>query len=448
MRIVQIAAGAGGMYCGACLHANTLASALRAAGHDVLLVPAYTPLRVDDESASVERVVFGGINVYLQQFSALFRKTPWGVDRFFDQPWLLRWAGRMASSTDPRHLGPMTVSMLRGHEGRQRKELDKLVDWLEREVKPDVVHLSTALLVGMAPQITERLGIPVVASLTGEDGFIEKLPEPYYSEARDLLAQHCDELAGLVAMNRYYAGHMTEYLRLSRGRIDVVPVGVNLPGRDPQPRCASGQPFTIGFLARICPEKGLHLLADAFALLANDRALPPLRLRAAGYLGKTDRDYLATIQSRLAGGPSHGRFEYVGELDRPGKIAFLQSLDALSLPTVEPECKGLPVFEAWASGVAVVLPEHGAFPEMIHDTGGGLLCHPNDAGALAASLRTLISDRAASLEMGHRGYQAVCDRYHAARMAELTAAVYQRIVAGRGQVPCPLRDGGTLHVSR
>lgn len=427
MRIVQLAAGAGGMYCGTCLYANTLASALAAAGHDVLLVPAYTPLRVDEESVSVDRVVFGGINVYLQQLSALFRKTPWQFDRLFDRPWLLRWAGRMAAATDPKHLGPMTVSMLLGHEGRQRKELDKLLDWLEREVKPDVVHLATALLVGMAPQIKERLGIPVVASLTGEDGFVERLPEPYYSQARDLLAQRCDGLAGLVAMNRYYADFMTEYLRLSRGRIDVVPAGVSLTGRSPRARSTTSHPFTIGYLARVCPEKGLHLLAEAFALLSSDRSVPPLRLRAAGYLGAPDRSYLAEIRSRLARSGLSDRFEYAGELDRPGKIAFLESLDVMGLPTVQPECKGLSVLEAWAGGAAVVLPDHGTFPELIHDTGGGLLCRPNDAGSLAACLKTLLEDRERTVEMGRRGYEAVCDRYHAGRMSQLTADVYQRV---------------------
>lgn len=427
MRIVQLAAGAGEMYCGTCLYANTLASALAATGHDVVLVPAYTPLRAETASISRQRVVFGGINVYLQQASALFRRTPWGLDRLLDHPWLLRWAGHMASATDPRRLGPMTVSMLQGHDGRQRKELDKLVDWLSRELKPDIVHMSTGLLVGMARQIAEDLRIPVIATLTGEDSFVEHLPEPYYRRTRDLLAERCSELAALLTMNHYFADYMSEYLGIARRRFDVIPPGLDLGGYGPRLGESDAEEFTIGFLARICPDKGLHILADAFSLLSRDATVPPARLRVAGYLSKNDRDYLAGIRTKLAQRGLEARFEYLGELDRARKITFFQSLDAMSLPTVYRECKGLPVLEAWACGVPAVLPDHGAFPEMIRDSGGGLLCRANDPESLADCLKELIRNRTRAAELGRCGYEAAHGRYHAGLMAERTDAVYQRV---------------------
>ena len=166
--------GAGGMYCGSCLHGNTLAAALRAAGQDCLLVPMYTPIRTDEESVSIDRVAFGGINVYLQQHSAIFRHTPWALDRLLDRPRLLRWATSRSASVRPERLGAMTVSMLEGEQGRQRKEVEKLVQWLGRDIRPDVVHLNNAMLIGAARQITRRLGVPVVCSLSGEDSFLEK----------------------------------------------------------------------------------------------------------------------------------------------------------------------------------------------------------------------------------------------------------------------------------
>src|SRR2546427_5848986 len=84
MKIVYLAAGAANMYCGTCLHDNTLATALRAAGEDVILAPTYTPLRTDEENISDGHVFFGGINVYLQQKSALFRHSPWFLDALLD----------------------------------------------------------------------------------------------------------------------------------------------------------------------------------------------------------------------------------------------------------------------------------------------------------------------------------------------------------------------------
>ena len=99
MRIVYLSAGAGNMYCGSCLQGNTLVAALRAAGQDCLLAPMYTPIRTDEENVSIDRVAFGGINVYLQQHSAVFRHTPWAIDRLLDRPATLRWAaGRGACS--------------------------------------------------------------------------------------------------------------------------------------------------------------------------------------------------------------------------------------------------------------------------------------------------------------------------------------------------------------
>jgi glycosyltransferase involved in cell wall biosynthesis len=439
MRIVSIVAGAGGMYCGTCLHASTLVAALRRAGEDALLVPAYTPVRDEEEDhVATGRVVFGGLNVYLQEKSALARHSPWFLDRLLDHPALLRWLGRRGGSTRPESLGPLCVSMLQGEEGRHRKELRKLLDWMQRELRPEVMHLSTTLLVGMARQITRSLGVPVVSTLSGEDSFVDRLPEPYASQARAVLRERCRELAALVALNRYYADFMAKYLTVPRERIHVVSPGLNLaghrtPSQAPELAAEAGPPAgpTIGFLARICPDKGLHVLAEAFALMAGDSQLPPARLVAAGYLADADRQYLAQIRSSLAARGLADRFEYRGCLERREKIAFLQSLDVMCLPTVLPEPKGLPAIEAWANGVPVVASDHGAFPELVGDTGGGLLVEPGNVPALADALRELIRDPGRAAQLGRRGQAAVYSRYHADRMAQDTIALYRRVL---GQV--------------
>jgi glycosyltransferase involved in cell wall biosynthesis len=425
MKIVHLAAGAGEMYCGSCLHGNRLAAALRTAGQDVLLVPLYTPIRTDEENVSIDRVAFGAINVYLQSCSAVFRHTPWFVDRVLDRPGLLRWVARGGSRTRAEQLGELTVSMLRGEEGRQRKELEKLIRWLSDEIRPELIHLSNALLLGMARELGRRLSVPVVCTLSGEDIFLEKLPEPHYGEARAALRERSADPAALVAMNCYYADFMAEYLAVPRGRIRVIPPGLNLegygaqpPGRTPQ------QPVTIGYLSRVCPEKGLHLLAEALRLLAEDPELPPVRLHAAGYLDQTDRPYLEEIEKRLADGGLADRFRYAGELDRAAKIAFLQSLDLMSVPTVCRESKGLCVLEAWANAVPVVLPAHGAFPELIEDTGGGLLCEPGDPTALAAAIKRMIRDVDLASECGRRAQQVVHQRYNTEVMARRMIELY------------------------
>ena len=434
MRIVQLVAGAAGMYCGSCIHGNTLSTALRAAGEDVVLVPVYTPLRTDEKSQSIGRVAFGALNVYLQQKSSLFRHTPAFVDRLLDRPGLLRWIGGKGGQAAPETLGSLTVSMLRGEEGRQCKELDKLIDWLAQDLRPDLVHLSNVMLVGMARRITAELGVPVVCSLAGEDVFFDKLPEPHYAEAREALRERAGEVAALVAMNDFYADFMADYLSIARQRISVIPPGLNLNdhgGRQGGERSgASGdRTIRIGYLSRICPEKGLHRLAQAFKILSDDAQVPPIQLVAAGHLGRSDRAYLAEIESQLTDSGLRERFQYMGELDRAGKIAFLQSLDVMSLPTTCREARGLAVLEAWANAVPVVVPDAGPFPELIQQTGGGLLHDPNDPAALARALKQMIADPTLARECGSRAQESVRQHFNAQLMAERTLELYRSLMS-------------------
>jgi hypothetical protein len=110
MRILSITAGAAGMYCGSCFRDNALARELMARGHDVTLVPVYTPTRTDEPNVSRPDVLFGGISVYLQQHSAFFRKAPRFVDRLLDSPRVISaFAGRGVSA-DAGLLGELTIS--------------------------------------------------------------------------------------------------------------------------------------------------------------------------------------------------------------------------------------------------------------------------------------------------------------------------------------------------
>jgi glycosyltransferase involved in cell wall biosynthesis len=427
MRIAYIAAGAAGMYCGSCLHDNTLAAALLDLGEDVLLVPTYTPLRTDEPDVSIRRIFFGGINVYLQQKFALFRRTPWWLDNLLDHRGLLERVSQRGVSVQPAELGDMTVSMLRGELGNQRKEIEKLVDWLITDVRPDVVHLSNSMMIGMARMLKEKCGPPVICQLSGEDLFLEKLVAPHYEQARALLRERAGAVDAFVALNGYYADFMADYLSVPREKIHIVPHGLKLDGHGRRIEKQPHEPRMIGFLARICEDKGLHLLVDACEQLAQQTDLPRFEVRAAGYLQPADRPYLEALQKRVSAGPLAGRFEYVGELDRPQKIEFLQSLDVFSTPTVYRESKGLPALEALANAVPVVLPDHGSFPEMIADTGGGLTHRPHDADHLAAQLTALLRDPIRATQLGLAGQQAIQDRYHAKAMAEQTLELYRTL---------------------
>lgn len=432
MRIATITAGAAGMYCGSCLHDNTLVATLQAQGHDALLIPTYTPIRTDEVDVSQKRVFFGGINVFLQQKIALFRHTPWFFDRLLDARPLLRWVARFALKTQAQQLGELAVSVLEGEQGRQRKEVIKLAHWLATHVRPEVVNLTNVLLSGIIPEIKRRVRAPCLCTLQGDDVFLEALPAPYRGRCLELIRDHCRDVDGFIATSGYYADFMAEYLDLPREKIHVVYPGLNLEGHggssgDLRSPLGAGQStFTIGYFARICPEKGLHLLVEAWHLLRQVPGAPSCRLRVSGWLGASAHAYFAGIQEHIKDWGLAADFEYVDSPDHATKIRFLQSLDVLSVPTVYREPKGLYVLEALANGVPVVQPRHGSFPELIEATGGGILVNPNDPVDLARGLRQLLENPAHRAELGQKGKIALRERFHAARMAQETLEVYRR----------------------
>jgi glycosyltransferase involved in cell wall biosynthesis len=417
MKIAYLGAGAGGRICGACFHDNGLATAMQARGQDLVLIPTYTPIRTDEENVSLPRIFFGGVNVYLQQKSALFRHTPWFLDKLFDSPRLLNWLTTRSSNMHASELGELTVSTLQGRDGRQAKEIRKLIAWLRDDFRPDVVHLSNVMLAGLAGPLKESLHVPLACGLMGEDIFIEDLPEPYYSQARALLKEKAADIDRFTALNHYYADLMSDYLQVTRDKIQVIRHGLNLQGHDVVTKPATPELFTIGFFARIAVEKGLHNLIEAVAILRTLPDLPPFQVQVAGYKSAADEPYLERCLNRVQELQLQDRFTYLGELDRQQKLDFLSRVDVMAVPTVYHESKGISVLEAMASGIPVIVPAHGAFPEYIADTGGGLLCVPDDPTDLAHRLAELLRDPAHARSHGQAGAAAIRAKYSAAQMA-------------------------------
>lgn len=436
MRILEITAGAAGMYCGSCIRDNALAAALRAAGHDVVLLPLYTPTLTDEENQSEDRVFFGGISVYLEQKLRLFRHTPAFLDKLWDHPMLIRAASSGAISNDPRMLGELTVSMLRGREGFQKKEFDKLVGWVRAQRPFDVIALPYTLLIALAEPLAAATAKPVTCALQGEDLFLDALSEADRRESLELIRKQERFVDAFLAVSDYYASYMAGYLGIPPAKIHVAPLGINLDGHDASPR-PRPEPFTVGYFARIAPEKGLHLLVEAYRKLRLEKGLATARLQVAGYLDPGHRPYLESQRAALERAGLGAEFRYHGALGRPEKIRFLQGLSLLSVPTTYVEPKGLFVLEANANGVPFVEPRHGSFPELAAKTGGGVLFEPGNQDALADALLGLARDPGRAVELGQTGAAGVRREYSAARMAERTLEVYARVTAGaarRGKI--------------
>src|SRR5689334_19062068 len=215
MNIVQITPGAGGMYCGGCFRDNALVAALRRAGHDTLMVPLYLPLTLDepDQSAATP-IFFSGINVYLEQKSALFRRLPAWMLKPFTARSVLKWVGGRAARTRAEDLGDLTVSMIRGEDGHQARELAQLIAWLDEHARPEVICLSNVLLIGMARELKRRLKARIVCLLSGEDTFLDSLPASARDAAWATVTERSREVDLFLPPSRYYAEPMSERLRL------------------------------------------------------------------------------------------------------------------------------------------------------------------------------------------------------------------------------------------
>ncbi len=200
------------MYCGSCLRDNALAAELKARSHDVLLVPLYTPTLTDEPNVSQERVFFGGISVYLQQRAPFFRWAPRLLDKLLDAPWLIKAASSGSISTDPRSLGEMTISMLKGEDGFQRKEFEKLLEWLVTEPCPDVIQLPNALLASLGRPLKRDLKRPVHCTLQGEDLFLDGLHKAHREQALTLIRENAAYVDRFTAVSEYYAAFMAGYL--------------------------------------------------------------------------------------------------------------------------------------------------------------------------------------------------------------------------------------------
>ena len=424
-RVVYLTAGAGGMYCGSCLNDNTLVRAMTKLGVDTQLVPTYTPITTDEQDVSIDQVFFGGINVYLQQKIPFLRRLPAAFDRILNHPKLIRWATKKDVQADPAMLGDMTVSMLKGSAGFQTKEVRRLMQFLSA-AKPQVINFTNALIAGCAPEIKKQIGCPIVVTLQGDDIFLDYIPGSYAQQSINQIRRLSESIDAYVVHSQYYADYMSERLELPREKFHIIPLGIESEDfRDTTP--SQSRPHkTIGYLARLTPEKGFHVLVDSFVSLRQRRS--DVQLQIAGWLGTEHQTFAQEQFDKLDAAGLSESYHYHGTVDRDAKVRFLDGLDLFSVPTTYREPKGRFALEAMACGVPVVLPDHGAFPELIRESKCGVLVPPNNVEELAAAWDNLLNDSEHCESLGAAGRQAIADNRNAETMARETLKLYSKLL--------------------
>lgn len=428
MKIVYVTPGFGGSYyCQNCLRDTTLVAALRSRGADVSAARLYLPVSAEGSAAINEGpIFFGAINTYLQEKAAVFRRTPRWVDRVFDWPRLLGLLGKMADSAKPRGHEEMTLSMLRGEDGNQAKELERFIEWLRLEGAPDVVHLSNALLLGMAGRIKRDVGAAVVCSLLNEHDWVDAMEERFRAKVWGLMRKKAADVDAFAAASDYYGGVMRELMDIPAERLHTVYAGIDLGGYGEGG--PSFSPPTIGYISRLSGSFGLGILVTAFMDLKAREEFRDLRLMMTGGQAGEDGRFVAGIKRRLEAGGMAGDVEFVEDFSGGSRARFLRELSVLSVPVVKREAFGMYALEAMASGVPVVEPRLGAFGEIVEATGGGILYEPNDAGALAEALGAVLVDPEGARRLGAAGRKAVFERFGGDNMAREMVSLYERVL--------------------
>lgn len=428
MKIVNIVPGFGGaFYCGNCLRDSEYVHSLRESGHDAITVPMYLPLTLARERSNENIPVFyGAVNIYLKQQFPLFRHIPAWMESLLDSRPVLKFAARKSGSTRAPGLEKLTVSMLLGNDGHQHHELGRLAGFLKHEIKPDVVHFSNALLLGMARQIKEEAGVPVVFSLQDEDVWVDAMDEPWRLKIWQLMAEKSRDVDAFVAVSHYFAGIMRDKLNIPEEKMNVVPIGVK-PENYMVTKPASSPP-AIGYLSRICEENGFGILTDAFILLKSEPRFRDLKLIVTGGMTGDDHPFFQMQIKKLKKKGLMEDFEIRQDFTPAGLTDFFRTLSVLSVPVLKGEAFGLYQIEALASGVPLVQPDLGAFPEILQATGGGVLFHPNNAEALAARMAGVLTDRATLDNMSILGRRSVEENFDCRKLTKKMVDVYEKLI--------------------
>lgn len=417
------------MYCGNCFRDNALVGALRRQGHETLMVPLYLPMTLDESStAGTTPTFFGGINVYLSQVSSWHRRAPSFLRDLLNSPKLLKWAAGKAAKTRAEDVGDLTHSMLRGEEGNQARELEEMIGWLQQLPRPDAIYLSNALLLGFARQLKTRLQTRVLCFLQSEETFLDSIAEPARTRCWETLRERAQDVDAWISPTHFFAERMAQRMALKPSTLHVVPNGISLEGYPTTPRPAPNPPV-LGFFARMCPDKGLDAVVDAFIELRRRGTLPTLRLKVGGGCGPGDEKFVANQKQKLADAQLLQDTSFHPNVSRDEKIGFFAQCTVLSVPTRMSEAFGLYTIEAMAAGSPLVQPDVCGFREILEGTGGGVVYNAREPKGLANALESLLRDPARLASLSIQGHRSIHTRYSDAAMAAGVLEVTQRIVS-------------------
>jgi glycosyltransferase involved in cell wall biosynthesis len=406
---------------------NELIKTLKELNNDIWMVPLYLPLSVETTGVIGDTPVFyGAINIYLKEKLPWYRHAPMWLEKILDSESMLKMAARKSGSTRASGLEEMTLSMLEGENGRQATELEHLIRFLEIDLKPDVAYLSNALLLGLARRLKNDLKIPVVCSLQDENEWIDPMRAKYRDQVWEKMGERAKDVDAFIAASEFYAKKSQEKMNIPDHKINVVYGGIDLSKYEQAP--LTFEPPIIGYLCRMSEYFGLGILVEAFLQLKKENKYHDLKLSLMGGYTGDDKPFVKKMLKKLTKAGIINDVKIYNSFDIEHRLEFLQSLSLLSVPVPGGEAFGAYQVEAVASGVPIVQPNVGGYPEFVEATGGGIIYEPNDPEHLAQALSSLLDDHDLIRELGQSGRKVVMERYSMENMANNILDVYKSVV--------------------
>lgn len=429
MNIIQIIPGSGGsFYCGNCLRDSKFVDSLKRLGHNVIKIPMYLPLFSDEHDISDVPVFYGAISIYLKQLYPIFRKAPAWFDRMLNSKPLMKLAAGMAGSTNAKGLEEMTVSMLLGEQGEQSAELDKMVDWIAEHCKPDVIHLSNALLLGLARRLKQKLNVKIVCSLQDEDVWVDVMKPSFREKVWNIMSDRAADVDAFIAVSDYFSGVAKKQMNLPDEKVHTVYLGVD-PADYPFINSTS-KSKEIGFISRMNHENGLDIAIDAFILLKKENGYVDWHLHLTGGSTGEDTHFLKEQKKKIDESGLRTFIHFWEGFEGQHRKNFLSRMQLISVPVRNGEAFGIYLAEAMASGIPVVQPKLGAFPEIVSQGGGGMIYEPNTPEALVEAWKSIIDDKGKMENFSNEARASVEKHFDINNQAVKLVEVYNLIEHG------------------
>lgn len=429
MNIIHIIPGSGGgFYCGNCLRDSKYTDAIRAQGTDAIKIPMYLPLfsMQDEVEKSDVPVFYGAVNIYLKQLFPFFRHMPQWLEKFLNSKAVLKFAASQANSTRSNGLEEMTISMLLGEHGKQKEDLEKMADWLENHCKTDLIHISNALLLGLAHRLKERLNVPIVCSLQDEDTWVDGMDESFKEQVWELLREKGREIDMFISVSHYYTSFMTDKLGIPQEKIKTLHLGVD--PADYNYINASEKGKNIGYLSRLCRENGLDILIDAFILLKGIPGNESSKLLLTGGQTSDDTHFIKEQKDKINNAGLTDSVEFIDDFSTGSRNGFLNRVTLLSVPVRQGEAFGIYLTEAMAAGIPVVQPPLGAFPEIIEKSGGGIIYPENTPESLASALNELLGDPQKLQKLSSQARNSIEGSFNINHLAAEMNNIYKEVI--------------------